>query len=464
MYPSRHALYVDIDDAHALIASSLTGAVDLLDAEGKADWRALAEGRAGGVDGGLVAALKERGYLFEAAEEEVRLFQELAATFNSPRPNQPLRFAVCPTYQCNLACRYCYEGELPQSSDLTLGEQDVDRLFEAIDYLYAARGGHKASVELTGGEPLLPKNKALVQRLFAESASRGFSIGIVSNGVCLSSHFADIFLEHSRSLSFVQVTLDGPASIHNARRPFRGGQGTFERIVDSVDFLLAQQVPVRLRVNIDPANIGSLIDLAHFMEEKGWPRNSSFGCLLAPVLDHRGDSRYPYLVPEHELSRAVTDLFSRQPQLRDLFQYQFLRVIQHITSVMGTGKGWPGPCFKYCEANSPSFLVFGAEGLIYPCGEAIANPELAIGRFLPAYEMWPEREALWRDRSIASIPACRNCSVAGFCGGGCTFAAIVQTGSPHAGMCGHSREVLHDYCRFLGQSLLSPIPGNKPKP
>jgi radical SAM protein with 4Fe4S-binding SPASM domain len=51
------------------------------------------------------------------------------------------------------------------------------------------------------------------------------------------------------------------------------------------------------------------------------------------------------------------------------------------------------------------------------------------------------------------MPECRECNIAGFCGGGCTFSAFIQHGSPNVGMCGQAREVLQYYCRKLGKGI-----------
>jgi uncharacterized protein len=457
MHVSKYVMYQDLDTNHALIASSLTGAIDLLDSTSKADWVALTAGnKCDGLDKKFMAGLRERGYIYDSADEEAHLFSELATTFRASQFNYPLRFAICPTYQCNLACQYCYEGRLPQVSTLTLRETDVAALFRSVDLISSLRGGEKAGTELTGGEPLLPKNKSLIEQIFLEASKRGHSIGVVSNGVCLASHFAQLFRRYSEFISFVQVTLDGPQQIHDSRRPFRGGQGTFEAIATTIDFLLEHELPVRLRVNIDAQNMPYLSDLAGLMQSRGWVGRSSFQCHLSPVLDHRGDKGYPYLLPEIDLLQASERLGWPDSGRDGIFQSHLFRVLQHISSVIEGRSGFPSPCFQYCEANSPNFFVFGADGFIYPCGEAIGNPELAIGRFLPAHELWPEKEQLWRTRSIATIPECRECSIAGFCGGGCTFSAFAQHGSPNVGMCGQAHEVLRYYCQRLGKDLCKP--------
>jgi uncharacterized protein len=200
------------------------------------------------------------------------------------------------------------------------------------------------------------------------------------------------------------------------------------------------------------------------MQSRGWTDKGCVKCDLAPVLDHRGDRNYPYLVSEPELLESVQSLVWTDSHLGTIFEKQPFRILQHISSVIKGGKGFPSPCFQYCEANSPNFFVYGADGLIYPCGEAIGNPELAIGRFIPAHEIWPEKEKVWRTRSIVSIPECRNCNMAGFCGGGCTYSALIQHGSPHVGMCGHSHEVFELYCRTLAGNVLGRHDGKGPGP
>ncbi len=458
MHVSKYACCFDIDDRHSLLLSSLTGAVDMLDVNGKKAWFNLMASTGKAVDQALISALQERGYVFQSQEAEAQLFRDLESAFHLARKSGALRLAICPTYQCNLACKYCYEGQLPQTSSATLVEEDVLHFFRVVDNTYSRRNQH-VSIELTGGEPLLPKNRAVIERIFAESVKRGYHIGVVSNGVCLASHFADLFLQCSKHISFVQVTLDGPPDIHDLRRVFPNGSGTFEHVAASVDFLVAHKIPTHLRVNIDSSNVSHLSQLAEIISRRGWVTNGCLECNVAPVLDHRGASKYPYLTSEPDLMKEVLSLRSNDSRVRRVFRFGLFRALQHVSSVIEGDKGFPSPCIQYCEANSPNFFVFGSDGFIYACGEAIGNPQFAIGRFLPDHEIWPEREQLWRGRSIASIPTCKDCSIAGFCGGGCTFSALVRHGSPNMGMCGQAHEVLQYYCQSLGTELCRPLTG-----
>ena len=451
MHISKYAQCFDIDDQHSLLLSSLTGAADILGTEGKDAWSNLVSGDGHATNQKFMSDLKERGYIFASPEAEAELCSNLEQAFHKARQKEVLRLAIAPTYQCNLACKYCYEGQLPQTSRETFTEKNILRLFQIFDSAYSERN-QRVSLELTGGEPLLPGNRAIIEHVFTESVRRGYHIGAVSNGVSLASHFADLFVQFSQHISFVQVTLDGPPEIHNQRRVFPDGRGTFERIAASVDFLVANKIPTRLRVNIDSSNVSHLPELAEIVLQKGWLTNGCLQCDVAPVLDHRGNSKYPYLTPEPELMEKVWDLKFHDSRVEKVFRFRLFRALQHISSVIEDGKGFPSPCVQYCEANSPNFFVFGPDGFIYACGEAIGNPDFAIGRFLPDYEIWPEKEQLWRGRSIMSIPACKNCSIAGFCGGGCTFSSLIRYGTPNTEICSNAMELLQSYCHTLAHT------------
>ena len=56
------------------------------------------------------------------------------------------------------------------------------------------------------------------------------------------------------------------------------------------------------------------------------------------------------------------------------------------------------------------------------------DKEQSIGVFKPDFEIYEEKENVWR-RNIINIEKCSNCDVAGVCGGGCTWSAIATNGN-----------------------------------
>ena len=103
-----------------------------------------------------------------------------------------------------------------------------------------------------GGEPLLnvPALMRIAEACHAHAASRGIEqiVSIITNGLLLTPELVDRLLP--LGLTGVKVTLDGDRETHDRMRPLRGGQGTFDRIVENVR-RVADKVPVAIGGNFD---------------------------------------------------------------------------------------------------------------------------------------------------------------------------------------------------------------------
>ena len=88
-----------------------------------------------------------------------------------------------------------------------------------------------------GGEPLLnlPVMYHLAERHVARHAARAaceLFVNIITNGLLLTRGGRRSLLPFG--LNGVKITLDGDRDTHNRMRPLRGGQGTFDRIVENI--------------------------------------------------------------------------------------------------------------------------------------------------------------------------------------------------------------------------------------
>ena len=57
-------------------------------------------------------------------------------------------------------------------------------------------------------------------------------VNIITNGLLLTPEIVDRLTPFG--LNGVKITLDGDRDTHNRMRPLRGGQGTFDKIVDNI--------------------------------------------------------------------------------------------------------------------------------------------------------------------------------------------------------------------------------------
>ena len=68
-------------------------------------------------------------------------------------------------------------------------------------------------------------------------------------------------------LTSVKITLDGDRDTHNRMRPLRGGQPTFDRIVDNIR-AVADRCSISIGGNFDEASVGSYPDLLAFLRDQ----------------------------------------------------------------------------------------------------------------------------------------------------------------------------------------------------
>ena len=91
----------------------------------------------------------------------------------------------------------------------------------------------------------------------AELARRrgvALTFSITTNCTLLTEADAAFFEEFGFA---VTVSLDGPAEVHDLLRPYKGGQGSFARVMNRVRPLLALQrrMQVTARVTVTPKNL-----------------------------------------------------------------------------------------------------------------------------------------------------------------------------------------------------------------
>ena len=216
-----------------------------------------------GLDDDLREALTEGGFLVPAELDELGV---LRAAFEKSRSSQDLAFTIGLTMACNFACPYCFEEH--RNEHLSPETAEAIRVFIArrMDDAQA----RSIYVNWFGGEPLLNVNVLvdLAAKLREETSHRGvaFSSLVITNGALLTRAVAERLV--AAGVTRVQVTLDGPREIHDARRPMRGGQATFDRIVGNLKAVKGL-IDVVIRVNVNEGNRPRVPELARYLAGEG---------------------------------------------------------------------------------------------------------------------------------------------------------------------------------------------------
>ncbi len=154
--------------------------------------------------------------------------------------------------KCNMGCHYCYgEG----FEDLKTGKQmEWEVAKQSVDFLFENSGSNKKlTVVFFGGEALL--NFKLIKQVvpyakdLAKKMGKWVDFTVTTNATVLNKEMIHFLKEHRFG---VTVSIDGPKEIHDQRRVFKGGQGTYDVIIPKVKELLStyRTRPIGARVTL----------------------------------------------------------------------------------------------------------------------------------------------------------------------------------------------------------------------
>lgn len=343
--------------------------------------------------------------------------------------------------KCNLGCTYCYaeQGEFggaARNMTREVAEQAVDLLVDG------AAPGARLNLAFLGGEPLA--NRALLQettrRAAARAAARGVTMGfsITTNGTLLTPADADFFEEHGFA---VTVSLDGRREMHDAQRPFKGGKGSFDRILQNLAPLFEKQrrMQVTARVTVTPKNLVLRETLDEFVA-LGFHSVGFSPMLSAP--GGQGEMQRPDL--EVMLGEMID--CGREFERRTLVgePYPFANMMNALREIeRGTHRPYP------CGAGA-GYLGVSAEGELAACHRFVGDPEGAMGSLAEGLD--GGRRGDWlKERHVHRQDPCRGCWARYLCGGGCHHEVIAR-GRP---ACDYIRGWLH-YCLGAYLRLTAP--------
>jgi uncharacterized protein len=382
--------------------------------------------------------------------DRVGQFLAAAGIFDSTVPEQPpasvpvraLSLAVA--QKCNLGCAYCYAqqgnfGGPDSSMSIEVAKAAVDRLLEN------APPGEKVSLAYLGGEPLVSRFvlRAATEYAAKQAAAAGVEIAfaLTTNATLLTEGDAEFFERYAFTIT---VSIDGVRETHNRLRPFKSGQGSYDRVVERSKLMLSRSPRlshVTARVTVTPRNL-RLQDTLDELIQLGFD-----GVLFSPVLssptgaDQMDKSEFDAMLAQLiECGRA----FERQ--LRDNNIYPFLNVISTLRRIHQQNRdAYP------CGAGG-GYLGVSSTGGLYACHRFVDDDLGAMGNVADGVDR-PKQRRWLSDRNVHTQEPCRTCWARYLCSGGCHHEAI-HRGRP---ACDYIRGWLH-YCLSLYGTLLNDNP------
>ena len=185
----------------------------------------------GDVSPDIHTVLEELGLMVPSIAQEAAAMKDYMK--GCDELNDKLSLVVVLNLSCNLACPYCFEGAA--KGPHFMSEETENDLVNFIAGSIVDKT-KEISVTFYGGEPLLSIDAItrISGRLNNLASNKGirYSFNLVTNGTLLTSRV----VQQLKPLGLIgaKVTLDGPRSTHNASRPFRSGEGSFDIIIENL--------------------------------------------------------------------------------------------------------------------------------------------------------------------------------------------------------------------------------------
>ena len=393
-----------------------------------------------------IDALLENGFVVESRESEQASLSEYFT--NMREDTEQLRATVLTTLQCNFACDYCFQGDhgdynkFAHKMSLETAAQVVKWVEQRLDEVRPK----KFMLTLFGGEPLLnlPVAYYLAEQCHAACASRGVKQGIslITNGLLLTPDVVDRLTPYG--LAGVKVTLHGDRDTHNRMRPLRGGQGTFDKIVENVR-RVASKVSITIGGNFDMESADSYPALLDFLREQDFADKlarvnfkpiikstdlSPKGVIPLTVV---GEGGAPLNGTCMTSAGAGGGLGSSACDTCH-FVDEKLAFLRDETRKRGfpTADGvHMGPC----EIHRRHAHTIGPEGSLYVCPGFTGDPTESIGRIDERQETWHQAAAARFAHLSPHKDECGDCAYIPVCGGGCSVAAHTELGDMHDKSC-----------------------------
>jgi uncharacterized protein len=393
---------VRMDDASAVVALSTRTQQTLVVSAGH--WEMVRGGRHGELPSDVSAALVGAGLLVADGTNELALV--MAASRTAQREKHVLYECIQPTAACNLGCGYCGQQHVNRRLDAATQSAIAERIAGKLEEGYSL-----LRVGWFGAEPLagLSAIRTLTERLMAICAERGrrYDAHMVTNGLGLTPRVADELIERL-GVSEIEITLDGPAAVHDARRPTKRGRASFERIFANLLALArrpSDEVGIVIRCNVDRTNADYVPDFIDMLADHGLaPRVSLY---FAPIHAWGNDADAVALDPQDYADREV-----------DWLACAALRGFRPALL--------PGPKPLVCMAVNPHAELIDSFGQVFNCSEAPLVAAYGTPNVYAMGSVTAERHSDAADRLERFLDdvedraaPCSRCPMLPVCGGAC---------------------------------------------
>ncbi|QQZ58925.1 SPASM domain-containing protein [Paenibacillus sonchi] len=350
----------------------------------------------------VINALLKGGFIVPVDFDELQVIED---NFNSVSNSQILSVTIATTMDCNLECYYCYQ----KRNGIQLTREVCDSVVSQINQKLSQGKYKKLKVDWYGGEPLLAfeQIKYLSEKFIqlTDKLKIEYNASMVSNGTRLTPNIVDELSE--LKVSNIQITLDGPQQIHNNNRPFKGGNPSFNSVLNGIKNS-SKKIDIAIRINVNRETVSMAYELLEQLSNQ--------------VVFTRERRIIPYISMIGPISSVCTNLESDTISFEEFYRH----VLSFQKEVL---KRFPNlevedvveiPKVKYraCGAQNPNSICIDPNGQVFKCGVDVHDKSLGGSHIWEDYHNH-SNFTKWVDLNPLKINECMNCKFLPLCMGGC---------------------------------------------
>lgn len=374
-----------------IIYNSLSGGVLKLNSKYEKQYYAIKSPKHEMVENELIDNLLRANMIVDFKLDEVSLLRTI--NLISRYKDSSLSLTIAPTLECNFACPYCYEKGRRYNR---MNKEVQNALVEFVKV--KLRNKSALGICWYGGEPLMAID--IIESITKEIRNLvpEYHASMVSNGFLLNRAMAQRVV--NAGIEYIQVTLDGPKEIHDARRKLLNGEGSFNTILENIQNV-CDLVKIKIRVNVDKENMAGVAQLLDALDD--YHLTGKVKLYLAPVdnINQTCDESCCFTGSEFAKEQI---LFYREYCNREYL-----------------GKVIPESALQSCGAVAVSSYLIDPLGDLYKCWDDIGNLKEKVGDIFTGTESGRIDPKLlqWLQYDAIDCDECKNCPVLPVCMGGC---------------------------------------------
>ena len=437
-------------DAQVIVSSDVVGLLDRLDRMtipgGDADRADTSiQGSFTQAERDVLQELATHGFVVDDRRSER---QALDRFFEDVREGtDELHLTVLTTLQCNFACDYCLQGDHGEwnasvtKMDMPTALRVCDWLADRLDTVQPK----KLALTFFGGEPLLNLDVlyAIAERAWRDTQARSIpmEINVITNGLLLTPEVVDRL--EPFGLNGFKVTLDGDRETHDRMRPLRGGQGTFDRIIENVE-RVAHRCNISIGGNFDEQSVDSYPALLDFLKQQQFA-DSLVKVAFKPIIATEPTQPIGGTIPltavdEHGKPlgggcMTVAGAGGGSPCDTCHFLDDQMSFLREETKK----RGFPtldGVHMGPCEIHMKHAYTVGTDGELFACPGFATETSQSTGHIDPArHDETARTETASRFERLEAWQECGDCSFIPVCAGGCSVASHNELGDINTPSC-----------------------------